>query len=106
MDLLGFFKGNICFLKLKYVNPPYSDPAARDPRIAGAAWHPAAQAWLARHWLPHGIRSGVVRSGAVQESVWPWTGVAGRGGSLRIGCGHAGMWALVHRPILCLRQRS
>jgi hypothetical protein len=47
-----------------------------------------------------------VRPGVVQASVWPWTGVAGRSGSWRIGCGHAGMWPPVHRPILCLRQRS
>jgi hypothetical protein len=72
----------------------------------GAAWHPAARVWLARHWPPHGIRLGAVRPGAVQASVWLRAGVAGRSGSERIGCGHAGMWPLVHRPILCLRLRS
>jgi hypothetical protein len=99
MDLLGFFKGKICFLKLKYVKTfPYTDPAARDPRIASAAWHHVARARLARHWLPHGIRPGAVRPGTVQASMWPWTGVVSRSGSWRIGCGYAGMWPHVHRP--------
>jgi hypothetical protein len=34
MDLLGVFKEKIGFLKIKkYLNPPYTDPATRDPRI-------------------------------------------------------------------------
>jgi hypothetical protein len=43
MDLLGVFKEKIRFLKIRIrLNPPYTDPAKRDPRIAGAAWSPAA----------------------------------------------------------------
>jgi hypothetical protein len=85
MDLLGFFKEKIRFLKIRiHLNPPYTDPATRDPRIAGAAWSLAAlrMAWppLAAAGDPAGCRA--ARRGAGEHVAE--TGVVSRSGSWRI----------------------
>jgi hypothetical protein len=107
MDFLGFFKGKMYFLKFKKLNPTpnQSQPQGiSGSRVRLGPLRPAR--WLARHWPPHGIRRRAVRHGAVQARVWPWAGEAGRSGSGRIGCGHAGMWPPMHRPVLCKRLRT
>jgi hypothetical protein len=54
MDLLGFFRGNICFLKLKYVNPPIQTQPHEIPgsRVRLGTRRPA------RGWLAIGRRMG------------------------------------------------
>jgi hypothetical protein len=55
MDLLGFFKGKICFLELKYVNPLKTPPATPDlpnqDRMRPGALRPA------RGWVAIGCRT-------------------------------------------------
>jgi hypothetical protein len=85
MDLLGFFKEEIRFLKIKIrLNPPplYRSSHTGSPdRVWLGLQQPCA--WPSHHWLPQRIRPGVVRPGAVQASMWPrreWLAAADPGG--------------------------
>jgi hypothetical protein len=44
-----------------------------------------------------------VRLGAMWAGVWPRPGWSGHSRSRRAGCGHAGVWPPVHRPVIYLR---
>jgi hypothetical protein len=54
MDLLGLFKDKIVFLKLKYVETPYTVPATRDPQI----WCGSASSSPEHGLAPIGCRRG------------------------------------------------